>query len=246
MRHFSSLSRLFLAGIIAFSSTAKAARFENQFVGFELPAQWQCSLESSEWVCQSTQEAKKKEAIIVIAAKLKGDQDTLEQYLDYLKRPKTFKGADGKLISSEVRYTKKTEINQQEWADSLQSDSELAGYVTRYLATTKLDIGVLVTYSILAGKYEEHLPEFEALVKTLQVFRKAGGINTSPNGSLFDISVPQNISDSAVFPPSSLEAPTEEGSKNKATSPEEDGTLVLIGVVAAAAAYLIWRRRSRS
>ena len=42
-----------------------AAKFANQFTEFELPPQWNCTLEGAEWVCQNTNEAKKKDAIIV-------------------------------------------------------------------------------------------------------------------------------------------------------------------------------------
>ena len=44
--------------------SAFATKFANQFTEFELPPQWQCTLEGAEWVCQSTNEAKKKDAII--------------------------------------------------------------------------------------------------------------------------------------------------------------------------------------
>lgn len=217
-----------------------AARFANQFIEFELPAQWQCNLEGSEWVCQSTVDAKKRDAIIILAAKLRGDQDTLEQYLDYLKRPKTYTSVQGKPVTSEVKYTKTVELGQQGWVDSLQMDSELPGFYTRYLATTKLDIGVLVTYSIHRDKYQEYLPDFEGMVKTLRVFRKAGGINSGPQGNLFDIKVPQNVSESTVFPA----VPVEGGATEPKAKPHsEDNSTLLLIVAAAAAALLIWRRR---
>ena len=85
---------------------AHAAKFANQFVEFELPPQWQCNLEGAEWVCQSTVEAKKKDAIIVLAAKLKGEQDSLDQYLTYLKNPKIYTTVQGKPMKSEVKYAK--------------------------------------------------------------------------------------------------------------------------------------------
>jgi hypothetical protein len=61
------------------SANSYAAKFANQFVEFELPPQWQCNLEGAEWVCQSLDEQKKRDAIIVLAAKLKGDQDSLSK-----------------------------------------------------------------------------------------------------------------------------------------------------------------------
>src|SRR5271156_5750742 len=96
-----------------------AAKFANQFTEFELPPQWQCTLEGAEWVCQSTNEAKKKDAIIVLAAKLKGDQDSLDQYLTYLKAAKTYTSAQGKPVKSDPKYAKTVNLNGQAWVDSL-------------------------------------------------------------------------------------------------------------------------------
>src|SRR6478752_7464240 len=85
-------------------SFAHAAKFANQFAEFELPPQWQCNLEGAEWVCQNTNEGKKRDAIIVLAAKLKGDQDSLDQYLTYHKSNKTYTSVQGKPVKSEMKY----------------------------------------------------------------------------------------------------------------------------------------------
>src|SRR4051794_37850833 len=78
-----SLAGFGLAAALAWAPNAHASKFANQFIEFELPPQWQCNLEGSEWVCQSTDEAKKRDAIIILAAKLKSDQDSLDQYEAY-------------------------------------------------------------------------------------------------------------------------------------------------------------------
>src|SRR4051794_34790223 len=135
-----------------FPQTAHAAKFANQFTEFELPPQWQCNLEGAEWVCQSTDDKKKRDAIIVLAAKLKGDQDSLDQYLAYLKSAKVYTSVAGKSVKSEPRYAKTISLNGQPWVDSLHLESEIPGFYTRYLATVKQDIGVLVTYSINKNK----------------------------------------------------------------------------------------------
>ena len=82
-----------------------ASKFANQFIEFELPPQWQCNLEGAEWVCQSTDEKKKKEAIIVLAAKIAGPQDSMDQYLTYLKAAKSYTSIQGKPVKSEQKYT---------------------------------------------------------------------------------------------------------------------------------------------
>src|SRR3954467_1023888 len=110
---------LILAITAAFSTPSFASKFANQFIEFELPPQWQCNLEGAEWVCQNTNEAKKKDAIIVLAAKLKGDQDSLDQYLAYLKNSKTYTSVQGKTVKSEVKYAKFLSLNGQSWIDAL-------------------------------------------------------------------------------------------------------------------------------
>src|SRR3954465_3017477 len=168
--------------LLSLSTQAYAAKFANQFIEFELPPQWQCSLEGAEWVCQNTNDTKKRDAIIVLAAKLKGDQDSLDQYLTYLKSNKTYNSVQGKPVKSEPKYAKTVNLNGQAWVDALHMESEIPGFYTRYLATVKQDIAVLVTYSINKNKYQQYLNDFDAMVQTLKVFRKTGGINVQGQG----------------------------------------------------------------
>jgi hypothetical protein len=223
-----------------YTGAAHAAKFSNQFVEFELPAQWQCNLEGAEWVCQSLNEQKKRDAIIVLAAKLKGDQDSLDQYTTYLKAPKIYTSVQGKSVKSDPKYAKPLTINQQPWVDSLHLESEIPGFYTRYLATVKADIGVLVTYSINKDKYQQYLPEFENMVRTLKVFRKAGGINVSPqNSNLFANSAPP--ADSTVF-----QGAIPEGG-NEAPKKKQDDDTFIEGLAAAVAvvAFLLWKKKQR-
>ncbi len=166
---------------LAIIPSAFAEKFANQFTEFELPPSWACQLEGAEWVCQSTNELKKKEAIIVLAAKLKGDADSIDQYLKYLNSVKTFTAPNGKPMKSNPRKTTTTNLNGQIWADSLHLESEIPGFFTRYLATVKDDIAVLITYSVAKEKYQSYVPEFENMVRTLKVFRKPGGLIPAPD-----------------------------------------------------------------
>ena len=234
------LTGLFIGTLMVASSPspASAAKFSNQFAEFELPPQWQCSLEGAEWVCQSANEAKKREAIIVLAAKLKGDQDSLDQYLSYLKTSKNFTSAQGKPMKSDPKYAKTVQINGQPWVDSLHMESEIPGFYTRYLATIKEDIGVLITYSINKAKYQDYLQDFENMVKTLKVFRKPGGINVAgQDKNIFDLtSIPTGISDSSVFQPAQEAAPARPKRK------EDNSTLyIIIGV--AVVGFIIWKKK---
>jgi len=226
------------------TQAAHAAKFANQFAEFELPPQWQCNLEGAEWVCQSTNDAKKRDAIIVLAAKLKGDQDSLDQYLTYLKGAKTYTSVQGKPVKSEPKYAKTVTLNSHPWVDALHLESEIPGFYTRYLATVKQDIGVLVTYSINKNKYQQYLEDFDNMVKTLKVFRKPGGINVAPaNSNIFqNTQIPQSVGADTVFPGAAVQ-----GGAADAPKPKKDGLpLPLIAAGGAAIGFVLWRRRQNS
>lgn len=239
---------LFLLLGLFFSLELHAAKFANQFVEFELPSNWKCNLEGAEWVCQSANRSERKDAIIILAAKLKGDQDSLEDYLAYLQKPKSYKSISGKAVRSEKKYAKFTKLNDHTWVDSLHLESEIPGFYTRYLATVKRDIGVLVTYSINQDKYKQYLNDFENMVKTLRVFRKSGGLNARPaEAKLFDAgSIPRGISPETFAPsyqPSQTGSASGESQSGSSQSDDELFLLILIG--AGAILFLLWRRRSR-
>lgn len=228
------------------SGTALAAKFANQFTEFELPPQWSCSLEGAEWVCQSTNEQKKRDAIIVLAAKLKGDQDSLDQYQAYLNGAKTYTSIQGKPVKSEPKYAKTVSLNTQPWVDALHLESEIPGFYTRYLATVKDDIGVLITYSISKAKYSEYVNDFESMVKTLKVFRKAGGINVqSGSGSIFaNTTIPQTVSGDTVFPGGASNITG--GADSQKPKPQQDDTMFYLIVAGVAVVALLIYKKKRS
>lgn len=152
--------------------TAFAKSFSNQFVQFELPTGWQCAIEGSEWVCQSENQDRRKEAIIILAAKYRGPQDSLEEYQAYLKGTKTYQLPGGKMQRSEPKYTKTDAINGQQWVDALHLASEVPGFYTRYLATVKEDLGVAVTFSVTKDLYSAYQGIFDNVVASLRVFRQ--------------------------------------------------------------------------
>ncbi|MBU6154258.1 MAG: hypothetical protein KGP28_08135 [Bdellovibrionales bacterium] len=204
MNHLLGKALFVLSLGLFFHLSAHAAKFANQFVEFELPSNWVCLLEGTEWVCQNQQDAvKRKEAIIILAAKIQGDQDTLDQYLSYLKNPKTYSNSQGKQVTSQVKYAQNKSISEQAWVDSLHIDSEISGFYTRYLATVKDGIGILVTYSVNKDKYADYSGMFEEMVKSLKAFRREGGLNAAPASSnLFaGAKVPTEISNDTVFSP---------------------------------------------
>jgi hypothetical protein len=223
------LKTIVLAALI-FSQSAFAAKFANQFVEFELPTNWVCLLEGTEWVCQNQQDAdKKKDAIIILAAKIQGAQDTLDQYVSYLKNPKVYTTPQGKSVTSEVRYAQTKTIQDTPWVDALHLESEIPGFYTRYLATVKDGIGILVTYSVNKNKYQDYTAMFDSMVKSLKAFRREGGLNAAPASSdLFKNShIPSGISGETVF--GGVQGATDEKPVKKA-SPFDDPMIFYGGI----------------
>lgn len=157
--------------VLCFSTSAFAKSFTNEYIQFELPPGWQCMLEGSEYVCQSDNADRKKEAIIILAAKKRGPQDSLAQYQAYLKKTKTYQLPGAKTQRSEPKSVTTRDINNQQWVDALHLASEVPGFYTRYLATTKADIGVAVTFSVTKSMYAAYKDMFDAVIKSMRVFR---------------------------------------------------------------------------
>lgn len=154
------------------SLSISAKRFTSQYCEFELPNGWECALEGTEWVCQSTNKQRKKEAIIILAAKIRGKQDSLAQYQAYLKKPKTFGLPDGKTQISDPKYVKQNRVNGHQWIDALHLASEVPGFYTRYMATVKEDLGVAVTFSVAKDHYDDYQTIFDRIIATMRVFRQ--------------------------------------------------------------------------
>lgn len=163
--------QLFLAFVLLTNLTWGKA-FSNQYSQFELPPGWDCSLEGTEWVCQSSNADRKREAIIILAAKIRGQQDSLEQYQAYLKKTKTFTLPGGKTQVSESVYSKKKKVNGQQWIEALHMASEVPGFYTRYMATVKEDLGIAVTFSVAKDHYNAYKSVFDKIIETLKVFRQ--------------------------------------------------------------------------
>ena len=71
-------------------------------------------------------------------------------------------------MSSKVVYVRKRNINGFDWVDSLQENSELAGFWTRYVATVQKPLAILVTYVVSNQKYQDLTPSFERMVASLK------------------------------------------------------------------------------
>ena len=236
----------FLISILFLFSCANvwSKRFANQYIEFDMPNTWECVLEGAEWVCQSTNVARKKEAIIIFAAKNRGPKDSIEEYQAYLKKPKNFMLPGGQSLVSEPKYANAVDVNGHRWIDSLHMASEIPGFYTRYMATVKEDLGVVVTFSVSRDAYSTYKSVFDKIIASIRVFRQAGknsklnmnqgaGYNAG-NDSIF---VPEDATD--LMPSQGRKS---KKSKNKNPS-DIDLSLVLIVVGVAAALFFILRRK---
>lgn len=186
-----------LLGISFFTivTTAHGARFTSQYCEFELPLGWNCALEGTEWVCQSENADRQREAIIILAAKIRGDQDSLDHYQNHLRQTKTFMLPGGRTQVSEPKYSRIWESTNDKhpWVDALHLASEVPGFFTRYLATTKEDLGIAVTFSVAKDHYDSYQDVFQAVIDSLRVFRRRSGAEG-------DWSLPTATRDDNVIP----------------------------------------------
>lgn len=241
MKHVSlklsvALSLLFVV------NTSFAKRFSSKYCEFELPSGWECALEGSEYVCQSDNADRKKESIIILAAKIRGEQDTLDEYMAYLKKVKEYNLPGGKRQISEPKNVKLTNINEQQWVDSLHLASEVPGFYTRYLATVKEDLGVAVTFSVTKDLYSTYQPIIDKLISTLRVFRqKKADLSGIRNGNAND----PNYADSTFNPNSAMDLQVNKTQKRKDAGGDDDMMLIAGVVVAAAVVGIMLKNRKK-
>ena len=243
--------------LLFFSPTVWAKLFSNKFIEFQLPEQWQCQLDGSEWVCQSQNEEKKRDAIIVLAAKIRSKgQDSLASYKAHLEKPQSYTSASGQQVISEARYAKESTINNRKWVDSLHLHSEIPDFYTRYLATTANDLGILLTFSVRKDKYAEYGPQIDALLRSLKAFRRPGNINATAGGDLFEGGGTEKyLQDEVLFPE---EKPCPKGQRRspkdgqcKQPKPKSDGEgedmfFLLLLLALAAGAFIYIKKRKKS
>jgi len=151
------------------SGTAHAKLFRNAYVSFELPPNWNCRLEGSEWVCENDFASKTKEAIIILTAKEVGPNDTLPAYLAHLQTPRTITGRGGAPTRSQIIHVKERMIGNHIWVDGMHLGSEIGPYFTRYLSTIKDRIAILITFSAHKQHYTKYSGDFIRAVESLRV-----------------------------------------------------------------------------
>lgn len=149
---------------------AHAKTFRNAYVSFDLTERWDCTLEQTEWVCRTGGgSGDNREAIIILTAKEVGPSDSMTAYEAHLKTPRSIFSRTGTAIQSQILKVEQRNINQHPWVDGMHLASEIPNYYTRYLATTKDKIAVLVTFSAHKAHYSKYSTDFYKAIESLRV-----------------------------------------------------------------------------
>ena len=161
---------IFLILPLFFHATAQARSFKNAYISFEIQDNWKCKTEQSEWVCRSEDPQESKEAVIILTAKEAGIPDTFTAYTEHLGRPIALNSKNGTTTMSSVSLPpREYVVGDQKWLDAMHSNSEVKNYYTRYLATIKDKIAILVTFSAHSQFYTKHFPHFKKTADSLKV-----------------------------------------------------------------------------
>jgi hypothetical protein len=220
-----------------------AKRFSSKYCEFELPAGWECALEGAEYVCQSENSERKKESIIILAAKVRGEQDNLDEYMVFLKKPKEYLLPGGKKQISEIKSVKLTRINDHQWVDALQLASEVPGFYTRYLATVKEDLGIAITFSVSKDLYSSYQPVIEKLVSTLRVFRQKTNSDLSSLRS--SKSEETEYSQTTFKPSTNIDLQLNRTQKRSEEKSDEDDFLFLVMIVGGIFIFIILKKKKK-
>ncbi len=239
--------RFVFALILVASTHAEAKIFRNAYVSFVLPDSWKCLLEHTEWVCKSESDKESKEAIIVLTAKETGPTDSFDAYAQHLGSALTPSSGPAQGIPSKVQAApKQIAINNHTWVDGLHLHGEVANYFTRYLATIKDKIAILVTYSAHKDHYAKYSTDFFSSVQSLQVIATKNLMNDPSLG-------PINKADGDIIGGSNIEGHMAGLGDTNLPPPPKSGAsgntrtlmIALAGLLLAAAAYILLKMKKR-
>ncbi|MBI4041556.1 MAG: hypothetical protein HY390_06800 [Deltaproteobacteria bacterium] len=200
------------------TGVVKDKTFKTNFIEFQLSNQWQCQLDGTEYVCRPLENFKKADAIIIIAAKIPGKDDNLKAYYEYLKQPKKIMDFKGRPLSSKVNVIKTKNIQNAEWIDAIHLSSELKNFYTRYLATVKNGVAILVTYSVARSRHQLYAAELNKMIATLKVIAKLPSLAGPDRKTATEKEQPSNV---MVGPPDKSETPNQKLPNIKINAPKK-------------------------
>lgn len=240
--------RLLLVTLILLfvSGPAHAKLFKNVYVSFELPNDWDCTLEGTEWVCRNNRNPQAaREAIIILTAKEAGPTDNLNAYFAYLREPRTLVGANGTPSRSQVLQVKTRTISNQPWVDSMHLGSEIPNYYSRYLATTKDSLGILVTLSAHRLHYKKYANDFFKAIESLKVLSTKGLNTNNPAYGIRPGGSGQLGAGGSYIPPDMLDSDGGDSAPPSGGSGPSDAVLGGALLLIAAGIYIFLKKRKK-
>ncbi|HMN68869.1 MAG TPA: hypothetical protein PKC28_10060, partial [Bdellovibrionales bacterium] len=179
-------------------------------------------------------------AIIILTAKEAGPTDTLPAYMAHLQSPRTLSGRGGAPLKSQIIHVKERMIANQLWVDGMHRGSEVGPYFTRYLATIKDRIAILVTFSAHNQHYTKYSADFIRAVDSLRVVAtkdtlgERGGLDNRRGSETIGAPIGQNI------PSFETEGLPAEGGKSKKN--ELYINLLLLPLIVGAVGFYFYKK----
>ena len=244
MIRLSYFSLLLVTTIIALPIAGFSRTFKNNYISFEMLDTWKCQLEQTEWVCRSEDPQEAKEAVIILTAKEKGPTDTFPLYENHMNNPITSQGKSNMMTSGVVYKSVGSRINDQQWLDALHTNSEVQSYYTRYLATIKDQIAILITFSAHNKYYSKHSTNFNNTVRSLRVIASKDLLSRPDLGPLRGAGETLGAGIGQAMPADLLAA--EDDSRSSKKSIFRNPAVLGFGfIVLAAIAYILMRLRKK-
>ncbi|NCN27608.1 hypothetical protein GW915_08550 [bacterium] len=233
------MSKIIFSLLLLSSIASQAKTFKSQFIRLELPPNWDCKQEERDWVCQPDNLAERNEVIMIIVVKeVDQNDDNFDKYENILSTKKDMRDLLGNSYKSDVKYTKRSEIQGQYWVDSLHFGSEIPGFYTRYIASIDKKVAGLVTYSIAETVYPKWAEVLDRVVNSLKLEfdpKAFAEIKESGGSSLLG-----QRSSAKRLPPSLEEIQDKEGKKDSGLG-EIIGGLLIIGAIG----FFLYRKKQQ-
>lgn len=150
--------------------------FRSTYFEFALPPDWTSERQGDEIVCMPPGELL-ADAIIILAAKERSDDDRLSDYRDFLGQPRILTPPGGETLESKVIYVREIVIGDHKWIDALHFESEVPGYYTRYLATITSHLGLAATFTAGEDVFEQRNKAFESSIESLEIYQSPSAFN---------------------------------------------------------------------
>lgn len=194
-------SALSLLAFLVISPPAEAKTFANQFVEFEIPQGWDCSLEGIEWVCRALDPAKSGAGMIKASAALT-EKAVLRSGASFDQRL-VYSDAKGQEITQALGWKLKSSrpisIAATTWIDKVYTKDDDSKQYGRFLRTSVEDIDILISFLVPKADLEAFRPQMEKAIKSLRGFRKVA--HCGPEGDA-DLGSPGIFQEPPNPPPS--------------------------------------------